>query len=235
MTLVPVGVPQLTPSDPSSGAAAAAVHSEVRGRDGVMLVSGLVGVVGNVLAVAFLNDVPGAYRLAQLDRWATGVVAHPIASSASAFAFTVGLLGLAVWALSLAEHAGGRVARAGGWVIAMGALGNALGTVTPLVLAFSVRDAGPSSLPVARALLGLTLTLDAVFNVTLGAGLLLFAAGASAAHPRWLRGWAALAGVASLPVAAQAVYDPAANVLLVAAPIWLGFMIATSLRRWRSA
>jgi hypothetical protein len=36
------------------------------------------------------------------------------------------------------------------------------------------------------------------------------------------------AGLASLPVAGQALWDPAANLLYVAAPLWLSLIIKTS-------
>ena len=201
-------------------------------RDPVLWVSGIVGVLGNVLGVVFLADIPGAYRLAQLDKWAAGVFAHPHAASASAVAFTLGLFALAVWAVALALRVQGGVARAGLGFLALGSLGNGVGTVTPLVLGLHVADAGPASVPLARALLGVTLTLDAAFNFTLGVGLLALGLGWHAAPRAWLKWLAIAAGLVSLPVAGQAFYDPAANLLPFAAPLWLGFILVTSLRRW---
>ena len=80
---------------------------------------------------------------------------------------------------------------------------------------------------VGRALLGGSLALDALFNLTLGVGLLAIATALGDA-PR-VRALAILAGLASLPVAAQAVWDPAASLLYVAAPLWLLFILVTSL------
>jgi hypothetical protein len=70
------------------------------------------------------------------------------------------------------------------------------------------------------------LALDALFNLGLGLGLLLCAIGATGGG--WTRWLMAVAGLAALPVAAQAVWDPAASWLLVAAPLWLALMIKTS-------
>ena len=38
---------------------------------------GLLAVLGNVLGVVFVRDVPGAYRLAGLDAWAASVPGQP--------------------------------------------------------------------------------------------------------------------------------------------------------------
>jgi hypothetical protein len=203
-------------------------------RDPLLLCCGLIGVAGNVLGVAFLSDIPGAYRLAQLDLWAQGVLAHSGWSNASALSFTLGLIALALWALLLVERSNCRTSRVAGWLIAIGSLFNGLGTLTPVVLAAQVADGADAALPVARALLGLTLTLDAAFNLLLGAGLIVLGASWSEAPRTWWRALAIVGGLASLPVAGQAVHDAAANLLLVSGPLWLLFASVTSLHRWRA-
>ncbi|MBK8014402.1 MAG: hypothetical protein IPK13_24020 [Deltaproteobacteria bacterium] len=201
--------------------------------DRVLLLSGLLGVLGNVLGVAFLYNVPTAYRVGSIDAWASGVFAHPSQVNASAVSFTLGLIALAVFGLTLSEHLGTRLARTGGWIFAMGCLANAVGTVTPLVLATHT-GVGLEVMPVARALLGVTLTLDALFNLTLGVGLILMGI-------RWppggsvLRWLAIVSGAASLPVAAQAFYDPASDVLRFSGPLWLAFVLISAFRRWPEA
>ena len=117
----------------------------------------------------------------------------------------------------------------------MGALFNAVGCVTPLVLVSHVHPgcAGDACAPVARALLGTTLSLDALFNLLLGIGLV--ALGASL----WTRGARALAilglvaGLASIPVAGQPFSEAAAKLLGVAGPLWLLFVLWSSVRLWR--
>ena len=108
--------------------------------------------------------------------------------------------------------------------------------MAPLVLLFHVLPACASPqacAPVSRALLGATLSLDATFNLLFGAGL----AGAGAALLR--RGSRALgvlgilAGLATMPVAGQVVSERAASLLLVAAPLWLAFVLGASLRMSR--
>lgn len=195
----------------------------------VAAAAGLLGVAGNVLAVALLHGTPSAYRLARLDEWAAAVSQQRATTTASAVAFVLGLLALAYWAHDLSRTTGSACARAGAWLISVTGLFDAAGTVTPLVLANHVPSGSPEALAVGRALLGLSLSLDAVFNFGLGVGLVL----ASMGHRGALRVAMAVAGLANLPVAAQAVWDPAANVLYGSAPLWLGVMVWTSVNALR--
>lgn len=197
----------------------------------VAAAAGLLGVAGNVLAVAILHGTPAAYRLARLDEWASAVSQQRAATTASAVAFVVGLLALAYWAQELPRATDSACARAGAWLISVTALFDGAGTVTPLVLANHVPSSGPEALAVGRALLGMSLSLDAVFNFGLGVGLVL----ASVGHRGALRVAMAVAGLANLPVAAQAVWDPAANFLYASAPLWLGVMVWTSVSALRQA
>lgn len=192
----------------------------------VAAAAGFVAVAGNVAGVVFLRDIPSAYRLARLDEWASEVQRHPQATVASALAFTLGLVALAGWAVHLGREIGTPLARAACALVAVTALFNAAGTTTPVVHAFHVGAAGEGGAAAGRALLGLSLTLDALFNLGLGLGLLLAAAAARGGG--WTRGLMALAGTASIPVAGQAVTDGAADLLLVAAPLWLALILVTS-------
>jgi hypothetical protein len=204
-------------------------------RTGALL--GLAAVAGNVLGVAFLADVPAAYRPAQLDPWVAGSLAHPRATAASAVAFVLGLLALAGWARAAGRAVGGRLARAGGGVAAAGALLNAAGCVTPLVLALHVGPgcAGDACAVAGRALLGVTLSLDALFNLLLGVGLLLLGGALSSRGRPVLAALGAVAGLLSLPVAGQVAFERAASLLALAAPLWLAFILATSALLWRGA
>ena len=199
-------------------------------------VCGALGVAGNVLGVAFLVDVPGAYRLGGLDAWAAGTAAQPAASVASAVSFTIGLVALAGWADALGRRVRRPLARAGAAAMALGALFNAAGTLSPAVLALHVAPAcaGEACLPAARALLGLTLSLDALFNLLFGAGLVAVAASLARRERRPVLGVLGVAaGLATLPVSLQFALDAASNVLAVAGPLWLAFVLATSLLLWR--
>lgn len=202
-------------------------------RDAVLLGAGVLGVLGNVIAVALLADQPAAYRLAGLDAWALQIAAHQGAAVASAVAFTIGLIALAIWALELRRHLRSDLARAGGLIVAIGAVGNAFGTLTPLVLAQHVAVSGEAAQLVSRALLGITLSLDALFNLTLGVGLLAIATGLPPEVKRGVRVLAVAAGVASIPVSGQALWDSAASLLLVAGPLWLAFVTLLSFGLWR--
>lgn len=208
----------------------------MRRSDRVGAVLGAVCIAGNVVAVVFLLDVEGAYRVAGLDAWARDTAAHPRATVASAAAFTVGLLALAGWAVALGRRATGDAARWGSAAMALGAVLNAAGTTTPAVLALHVLPgcSGEACLPVARALLGITLTLDALFNLLFGAGLVAVAVAFARAEGR--RALAALgvaAGVATLPVSLQFAVDAASNLLAIAGPLWLAYVAITSVILWR--
>jgi hypothetical protein len=192
---------------------------------------GAVGIVGNVLGVVFLRDVPGAYRPGSLDAWSAGSLAHPAATVASAVAFTLGLLALAAWGGALGRRTRGPLGRAGGAAIAAGTLANAAFTLAPAVLVLHVAPgcAGDACRPVARALLGLTLSLDALFNLLFGVGLALAAVALGRAERRPVLGaLGVVAGIASVPVSLQIASDAAAAWLAVAAPLWLAFVAATS-------
>jgi hypothetical protein len=204
-------------------------------RSPTLLATGWAGLVGNVVAVAFLADQPAAYRPKQLDAWAAQVAAHPAAASASAVAFTLGLVSLGLWATELRSHLPTRAARAGALLVGIGALFDALGTVAPLVLALHVgAEPNGAGAAVSRALLGLALSLDALFNVSLGVGLIALGAGWKGGAG-WLRALALAAGLASLPVGGQVVSEQAANLLLLAAPLWIAFVACTTFVAWPAA
>ena len=203
--------------------------------DRISAVLGVLGFAGNVAGVAFLWNVPVAYRPTDIDRWAALSAAHPEATVASAISFILGLVALAGWAAGLGRQLGTPWARLGASSIVVGALANALGCVTPLVLVSHVLPGceGIACAPAARALLGVTLSLDALFNFLLGLGLLCLGSAL------WVRGIRALAvlgllaGLASIPVAGQPFSEAAAKLLGVAGPLWLVFVLWSSVRLWR--
>ena len=203
-------------------------------RDRLGAALGVVGVVGNVVGVAALHGVEGAYRPGGLGAWAESSLAHPGASVASAVAFTVGLLALAGWAAALGRRLGGPLAPLAAGAMAVGAVLNAAGTLTPAVLVLHVAPAcgDGACVAVARALLGVTLSLDALFNLAFGAGLALAGWSLWRAGRRPVGGLGLAAGLATLPVAGQIAWESAARLLAVAGPLWLGFVLATSVLLW---
>ena len=187
--------------------------------------------------VAFLWNVPVAYRPTDIARWAALSAAHPGATLARAVSFILGLLALAGWAAGLGRQVGTPWARLGASAIAVGAFANALGCVTPLVLVSHVLPGceGAACAPVARALLGVTLSLDALFNLLLGLGLVCLGSALWAGRVRGLALLGLLAGLASIPVAGQPFSEAAAKLLGVAGPLWLVFVLWSSVRLWRGA
>jgi hypothetical protein len=201
-------------------------------------VCGFVGVAGNVLGVAVLGHIPSAYRPGTMTSWTREVMAAPAAATMSAVAFTLGLLALAGWAWTLASRLGTPASRAAGAAIVAGALLNAAGTPAPLVVAHHLAPAcgsGDECLAAGIAILGLSLSLDALFNLLLGAGLVglssaLWRQGGSG-RPLSVLGVAA--GVLSIAVSPQVVSDAAPRLLAIAGPLWLAFVAWTSVRLWR--
>jgi hypothetical protein len=189
-------------------------------------------VAGNVAGVAFLADVPVAYRPHAIDEWARLSAAHPGATVASAVSFVLGLLALAGWARALARSVPGPGAAAGAGLVSLGAVLNAAGCVAPLVLVRHVLPgcAGDGCAPAARALLGTTLSLDALFNLLLGLGLLALGPALWRSGARALGALGVVAGLASLPVALQPFSETAARLLAVAGPLWLLFVAWSSVR-----
>jgi hypothetical protein len=195
--------------------------SRVRRRAGWF---GFAAVAGNLLGVAFLGKMPSAYRLARLDEWASAVRAQPASTIASALCFAGGLAALSSWALEFGQSTGTPRARKAGSLIAATALANAAGSLLPAAAALGAGH--------AHGLLRTSLTLDAFFNLGLGVGLLGIAA--DLRRPVTRRLLALAAGGASVPVAGQAVWDGAASVLYVAAPLWLTLIAVTSIDWLRS-
>ena len=187
--------------------------------------------------MAFLWEIPVAYRPTDIDRWAALSFAQPQATVASAVSFILGLVALAGWASGLGRQVGTPVARFGASSIAVGALFNAAGCVTPLVLVSHLMPGceGVACAPAARALLGVTLSLDALFNLLLGIGLLALGSALWRSGARALAVLGLLAGLASIPVAGQPFSEAAAKLLGVAGPLWLVFVLWSSVRLWRGA
>lgn len=207
-------------------------------RDRTGAVLGGIAVAGNVLAVLALGDVAGAYRPGQLGAWVESALVHPGPSVLSAVAFTVGLLALAGWGVALGRSLRGGIAALAALAagaIAAGSLVNAAGTLAPAVLVLHVAPACEAGgcAPVARALLGLTIALDAFFNLAFGAGLAAVGGLLWRAGRRWLGGLGVLAGLACLPVSGQLASERAADLLVVAGPLWLVFVLWTSALLWQ--
>ena len=196
---------------------------------------GLLGVIGNILGVAVLGPIPAAYRPSTIAEWARQTMAAPAAATLSGVAFTLGLVALAGWAVVLGLRLGTALAIASGGLIAVGALLNAAGTMAPAVVAWHLPRACASPeacVPAAVTLLGLSLSLDALFNLLLGLGMIGLAV-AAAEVPMFVRIVLAIAGLASLPVSLQFYSDAAARVLVLAGPLWLLATLLTSWLLWR--
>lgn len=183
----------------------------------VRRIAGALAIAGNVGGVLPLLGMDGAYRIGGLDRWAAAIAARPAATAWSVLGFVVGLVALAIWALLHPALGKRPLVRSGAMLMGAGAVLNAGAALAPLSVAFHLgTDPAPA---LARALLGLSISGDALFNLLLGAGLLLWSTQMAGAPGR--RILTAVAGAASVPVAGQCIIDGAASWLAVSAPLWL--------------
>jgi hypothetical protein len=197
----------------------------------VIAALGLLGVAGNLAAVAYLGDVPHAYRPASLERWLAEALAAPGPSERSAVAFTLGLIALAAFFLELGRRAPeAPLVGLGGRLAAIGAVLDAAGTPAPGIVVRLSRDG--AILPGALAWLELTCWLDSAFNVALGLGLLALALGGrrELRWPAWLVALPALGGLGCVVAGGQLWSDTLARAVLVAGPFWLLFVVALSAR-----
>jgi hypothetical protein len=105
---------------------------------------------------------------------------------------------------------------------------DAAGTLAPIA-ALHVDD------QTGLGLLWLSLLLDSAFNALLGVGLLCFSIAQTTRDgwPRGLRWLASVAGAASVPVALQFHSNDFARLLALAAPLWLTWILWSSLALWR--
>ncbi len=189
--------------------------------------AGLLGVALNVVAVAALGPIPHTYRPGDVPAWLAETVAHPLHSTLSAWAFTVGLVALAAFAAGLAAAVRSPWVTVGAVFFGAGALLDAAGTMAPLAALHVDASTG-------LGLLWMSLLLDSAFNGLLGLGLLCIAAGLPKDWPRALRILGFVAGLASLPVGLQFASDTFARLLAVAGPLWLAWVTWASLRLLRS-
>lgn len=200
-------------------------------------VAGALGVLGNIVGVAVLREIPAAYRPEAIGAWTDQVLRAPVAASISGLAFTLGLVALALWAVAMGARLRTAAAWTGAGLLAIGAVLNAAGTPAPVVVVHLLTPAcGEASAchEVSMALLGSSLALDALFNLLLGIGLILLGGAIrTSTWPSWLAWLSIAAGIASMPVSLQAVSPLGADLLMIAGPLWLVTIAVCSVRLWR--
>ena len=184
---------------------------------------GVVGLGGNVAAVALLQGSPHAYKAESLGPWLGELLKTRAETEYAAVAFTVGLVALAAFFLELAALAPSPTAALGARLAALGAFFDAVGTPAPGIVARLSRG---TPLVGAEAWLDLTIWLDATFNLFLGLGLVVLTLGArrAAAWPGWLTALGLAAGGASVVGFGQLWSDTLAGLLALSGPLWLVFV-----------
>ncbi len=184
--------------------------------------AGLVGSALNLVAVAALQNVPHTYRPGDVPAWLGETLANPTATTVAAWSFTIGLVALAAFVAGLAHAHSNAWTVVGAALFGSGALLDAAGTMGPLAALHVDASAG-------LALLWFTLLLDSAFNALLGLALLCFAVGLTE-HSKLHRALAAIAGLASMVVSLQFHDDFFAKLLAVAGPLWLAWVLWTSIK-----
>ncbi|MBM4364734.1 MAG: hypothetical protein FJ102_00855 [Deltaproteobacteria bacterium] len=186
---------------------------------------GVLSALLSVLGVALSLDIEGAYRPETLDRWFYAAQQHSGAAAWSAWSFTLSMALLVPWVSGLAR-AIGPYAWPGAALTMMAAIVNAGGSMLPFVVVTHLPH-GEDVL--GQTLLAIALTADALFNLLWGVSMVLLSLGmARATHlPMWLSGWGLVAGVMTMGVVGQAWTPVAADFLLLAGPVWLGWLVTT--------
>ena len=193
-------------------------------------VFGALAALFNFLGVLPLAELPAAYKPGRLPEWLGQIQDHPTETAQSALLFTLGVLCLVPFAAALrrAWPESGLI-DAGSRLIATGGLMNGAATLAPFVVSHQLQPLmDPRTPPAALALLGLTLSMDALFNGLLGIGIGLIGVAWLLQGRRALGGYSLIAGLATAPVALQAVSEPFARWLAVALPLWLGWLVLAS-------
>jgi hypothetical protein len=198
--------------------------------------AGIAGAVLNVLGVLAVSGVESAYRPEGLERWYYAISQGSTGQQWSAWCFAVGLLLLVPWVAGLARVLGPYAWPGAGLVVA-GALVNVVGSLLPYVVAVNVPH-GEAAL--GQTMLGLALVLDAFFNLAFGAGLVLlaFAMARDQHFPMWMPAFGLIAGLVTTSVVAQAWSPLGADMLALAGPLWIAWVVIVSWRlmnlKWES-
>lgn len=188
--------------------------------------AGLAAVGFMALGVACLRNIEGAYRPGMLDRWYYAATQHEVATTWSAWCFTLGVLLLVPWAAGLAR-ALGPYSWPGAALASVAAMLSAVGTLLPFVVVQMVPH-GESA--IGETLLGVALTFDSLFNLVFGASMVLlcFAMARDPQLPMWLPAYGLVASVLTMAVVSQAWSPVGADLVLLAGPMWLGWVAVTS-------
>ncbi len=186
---------------------------------------GVLSAALSVLGVAFSLDIEAAYRPETIDRWLYSAQQHSGAAAWSAWSFTLAMAFMVPWVAGLAR-AIGPYAWPGAALTMMAAIVNAGGSMLPFVVVTHLPH-GEDAL--GQTLLAIALTADALFNLLWGVSMVLLSlAMARATHvPMWLSGWGLVAGVMTMGVVGQAWTPVAADFLLLAGPVWLGWLVTS--------
>ena len=173
----------------------------------IAAVAGIVAMVFNWTGAMFVSEIAEAYQPGLVDRWYFTALEHESSVSWGAWCLTLAVMLLVPWAVGMARTIG-PYSWPGAAMVAMGAMLNATASLLPFVVVTHVPH-GQAAL--GETLLGMTLTMDAVFYLVFGVGLVLLNVSMARAvqFPMWLSGWGLMAGVVCIGGVGSA-WSPAA-------------------------
>ena len=201
-------------------------------------VAGFLAVFFNILGVVPLGPIEGAYLPGHLGEWFQNLQPQPMATMLSAWAFTLGVLLLVPFANAVRRaYPRSGLVDLGGQLLALGGIMDGASTLTPFVVSrhLLVESNPVASASTGVALLGLTLSMDALCNLMLGLGMLLMGLGLRRSGRRILGSYGIIAGLVTTPVVLQAISEPFARLLGLAGPLWLGWVALASWQLFRCA
>ena len=199
--------------------------------------SGFAVVALNIAAVAFLRTSPHVYKPSSLDKWFEELTRHPQAHGWSALCFTLGTLALIPFALGVWRALWSKPktrSLLGPLALGLGGLLNAVSTMTVFVVARyllpHLSGNHDSIRATSMALLGMTLSMDSLFNLVFGLGLMLvgWAQFDSERFWRWQGLLGLVAGALTVVVSLQLFSDTFARLLGIAGPLWLLWVLSVS-------
>lgn len=179
-----------------------------------------------LLGVLCISQVSDAYRPGLLDRWYYAALQKDVATAAGAWFVAVASLLLVPTAAGFARSIG-PYAWPGAALVATAGVINAPTALLPFVVVTHLPH-GETAL--GETLLGIALSVDGLFSLVLGCGLILISLGMARAvqYPMWLSGFGLVAGLLCVGAFGRAWSSTAADFSLLAGPVWCAWFATAS-------
>jgi len=192
-----------------------ATYSPVSGAPAVrnaraLAIMGVITAAAFVVGIVAVSMIPDQLNGGAFDKALTEIATHRHAEVVAGWMFAIGLATLIpfIWLVVRSLSDATRLpATIGACLITAGATIDIAGSLLLVAVGHGLSPsfADPAVRAVAGAMLHLSVALDSMYNLTLGAGLVMIGRSmrAGGAWPRWTANLAIVAGVLSLPVALE--------------------------------